>query len=176
MSYRNRRLKKHGVQLDITAFMNLIVVLVPFLLTSVVFSRLAILEMNLPAAAAGPTDVKPQQLQLEVIIRPQALEVSDRNSGLIKSIGNNAQGYDYLALSELIQQLKTRFPDKLEATILPEAQTSYDTLVQVMDTVRTVRTSKTGASVYRELFPEISIGDAPPAGDIKPSSKPDHAL
>ena len=172
MDYRKRRLKKHGVQLDITAFMNLIVVLVPFLLTSVVFSRIAILEMNLPAAAAGPTDIKPQHLQLEVIIRPNALEVSDRNSGMIKSVASNAQGYDYPALSEVMQLLKSRFPDILEATILSEPQTSYDTLVQVMDTVRTVRTSTTGASVYRELFPEISIGDAPPAGDIKPSSKP----
>ena len=74
MDYRKRRLKKHGVQLDITAFMNLIVVLVPFLLTSVVFSRIAILEMNLPAAAAGPTDIKPQHLQLEVLSAPTRLK------------------------------------------------------------------------------------------------------
>ena len=172
MSYRNRRLRRHTVQLDITAFMNLIVVLVPFLLTSVVFSRLAVLELNLPAAAAVPAEVK-QELQLEVIIRPQALEVSDRRSGLIKRIDNNAQAYDYLALSELMQQLKARFPDKLDATILSEPQTPYDTLVQVMDAVRTVRVTPAGAAgVHRELFPEISIGDAPPVGDITSKAAP----
>ncbi|HED18649.1 MAG TPA: biopolymer transporter ExbD, partial [Gammaproteobacteria bacterium] len=36
-------------ELDITAFMNLMVILVPFLLISAVFSRITILELDLPA-------------------------------------------------------------------------------------------------------------------------------
>jgi hypothetical protein len=56
-----------------------------------------------------------------------------------------------------MQQLKTRFPDKVEAAILAEPDTSYDILVQTMDAVRAARTS----SGHVELFPEISIGDAP---------------
>lgn len=159
MRSRKRRLRRHSVELDITAFMNLIVVLVPFLLTSVVFSRLAILELNLPAGAAGPTELK-RDLQLEITIRPEALEVGDRNSGLIQRIARNDQGHDYPALSELMQNLKARFPQKQEATILLESETAYDTLVQVMDAVR-VATPNAGTPARRELFPEISIGDAP---------------
>ena len=163
MSYRSRRMRKHAVALDITAFMNLIVVLVPFLLSSTVFSRLAILELNLPASASGPTSVK-EELQLEVIIRPDALEVSDRNHGLIRRIDNNADGYDYPALSRVQQQIKTQFPDKNAATILSEYNTAYDTLVQVMDAVRVAGSGTTMV----ELFPEISIGDAPAAGASAP--------
>jgi biopolymer transport protein ExbD len=50
---KSRRLRtrrsKDPADLDITAFMNLMVVLVPFLLITAVFSRLAVLELNLPA-------------------------------------------------------------------------------------------------------------------------------
>lgn len=153
-----RRLRRHPVELDITAFLNLIVVLVPFLLTSVVFSRLAVLELNLPAGAAAPTEVKPE-LRLEVIIRPDALEVSDRNVGLIQRLARTDKGHDYAALSNLMQQLKERFPQKQDATILLEPDTAYDTLVQVMDAMRIVPAE--GHERRRELFPEISIGDAP---------------
>ena len=162
MNYRKRRLKKHTVELDITAFMNLIVVLVPFLLTSVVFTRLAVLELNLPAAASGPTEIG-KNLQLEITIRPRAIEVGDRNAGLIQRVESNAQGYDYQALSDLMRQLKARYPDKLDATILSEPDTAYDTLVQVMDAVRSARAAQTGSHARVELFPEISVGDAPPA-------------
>lgn len=163
MSYRSRRMRKHAVGLDITAFMNLIVVLVPFLLSSTVFSRLAILELNLPASASGPASVT-EGLQLEIIIRPNALEVSDRNHGLIRRIDNNASGYNYPALSRVLQQVKTQFPDKNAATILSEYNTAYDTLVQVMDTVRVAG----DGTAMVELFPDISIGDAPAAGASVP--------
>jgi biopolymer transport protein ExbD len=167
MSYRKRRLKKHTVELDITAFMNLIVVLVPFLLTSVVFTRLAVLELNLPASASGPTEIE-KSLKLEITIRPQAIEVGDRNAGLIRRIDSTTQGYDYPALSDLMRQLKTRYPDKLDATILSESDTPYDTLVQVMDTVRSARVAQTGPNARIELFPDISIGDAPPPSRTGP--------
>lgn len=159
MRAHKRRLRRHSVELDITAFMNLIVVLVPFLLSSVVFSRLAVLDLNLPAAASGPVDVR-KDLQLEVTIRPDMLEVGDRNSGPIQRIPKKADGHDYRALSELMQQLKTRFPQKAEATILSEPETPYDTLVQVMDAVRVTHVQQGGVSRSMELFPEISIGDA----------------
>ncbi len=156
--------------LDITAFMNLIVVLVPFLLSSTVFSRLAVLELNLPAAASGPTSAK-QDLQLEVIIRPNAIDVSDRNRGLIRRIDDNATGHDYKMLSSVLQQVKTSFPEKLEATILSEPDTSYDTLVQVMDAVRVAKVFQADSVASVELFPELSIGDAPIDYATKPAAQ-----
>jgi biopolymer transport protein ExbD len=167
MGARSRRSRKHGIELDITAFMNLIVVLVPFLLSSAVFSHLSILDMNLPAAASGPTAVK-DTLQLEVIIRANALEVSDRNHGLIKRIDNISSGYDYNTLSLVMQQIKARFPESKEATILSEPDTAYDTLVQVMDVVRVAKVAQVGTAASVELFPDMSIGDAPVAASLAP--------
>jgi len=159
---RVRRLRKEAAHLEITAFINLIVVLVPFLLSTAVFSRLAIIDLTLPAQnAAALEQVKPDNLQLEVVVRPEALEVGDRIGGLIQRIPATATGPDLRALSQLIQQIKGRFPDKLEASVLAEPNTSYDTLVQVMDAVRSGHMAKDGKVVRSELFPQISIGDAP---------------
>jgi len=158
---RVRRLRKEAAHLEITAFINLIVVLVPFLLSTAVFTRLAVLDMKLPAQSSGVEQLKENNLQLEVVIRPDSLEVGDRIGGLIQRIPNAASGHDVRALSALMVQLKTRFPDKLDATLLAEPNTAYDTLVQVMDSMRGTYTAQ-GAKIMRaELFPDISIGDAP---------------
>jgi len=84
---------------------------------------------------------------------------------LLRRVDNTSAGYDFQTLSSLMQQLKARYPDKLAATILAEPDTSYDTLVHTMDAVRVARSSQVGRSV--ELFPEISVGDAPPAGKAR---------
>jgi biopolymer transport protein ExbD len=157
---RIRRLQKKPAQLEITAFLNLIVVLVPFLLSTAVFSRLAVLDLTLPAQSTAVEQLK-GDLQLEVVIRDDALEVGDRIGGLIMRIANTASGYDFHTLSQLMQELKARFPDKTEASVLAEPDTPYDVLVHTMDAVREGQVAQ-GANVVRaELFPDISVGDAP---------------
>ncbi len=160
-----RRLNKQPTDMNITAFMNLMVILVPFLLITAVFSRMTILELNLPPASSASNETR-QELQLEITIRQDALEVGDRHSGLIKRI-DNAGGYDFKTLSEVMKQIKARFPDKLSATILSEPDTSYDVLVQVMDAVRVTEAVQAGGVTQVELFPDVSIGDAPVRGKEK---------
>ena len=164
MRYR-RRLTKQPGDMNITAFMNLMVILVPFLLITAVFTRMTILELNLPPASSSSNETK-QELQLEITIHKDALEVGDRHSGLIKRI-DNVKGYDYKTLSEVMKQIKSRFPDKLNATILSEPDTSYDVLVQVMDAVRVAEVVQAGSVTRAELFPDVSIGDAPVHGKEK---------
>ena len=158
---RVRRLRKQGAHLEITAFINLIVVLVPFLLSTAVFTRLSVLDVSLPAQNTSVEQLKAEDLKLEVVIRPDALEVGDRIGGLIQRIPNAANGADVKALSALLVQIKTRFPDKADATLLAEPATSYDTLVQVMDTMREQIIPQGPKVAHAELFPNISIGDAP---------------
>ena len=158
---RVRRLRKTAAHLEITAFINLIVVLVPFLLSTAVFSRLAVIDLTLPAQNSGIEKVLPNNLRLEVVVRANGLEGGDRLGGLIKRIDNTAGGHDLAALSALMLEIKARFPDKTEATVLAEPNTPYDVLVQVMDAVRVSRVMQGKHAVDTELFPTISIGDAP---------------
>ena len=162
MRRKAHRRSRHDVaELNITAFMNLMVVLVPFLLITAVFSRMAILELNLPASNSTPADEPAAALSLEITIREGVIEIGDRNKGLLKVVRNNADGYDLKALSDYLTVVKRRFPDKVDATLLLEPDIEYDILVQVMDTVRVVEVVQSAAVVKAELFPEISIGDAP---------------
>jgi len=149
-------------ELNITAFMNLMVILVPFLLITAVFSRLAILELNLPGSSTEPVEPQDQTFQLEVIVRQDKIEIGDRNQGLLGIYPNNEEGeYDYEALSMKLTELKNRYPTKTDASILLESDIAYDTLVQVMDRVRLAEEVENEAIVRTDLFPDISIGDAP---------------
>jgi biopolymer transport protein ExbD len=154
-------LRKEAAHLEITAFINLIVVLVPFLLSTAVFTRLAVLDLQLPAQQSAVEQLKVNNLQLEVVIRKEALEVGDRIGGLIQRIARSADEHDVKALQSLMVQIKERFPDTREATLLAEPETSYDQLVQVMDAVRGTVTAQGAQLVRAELFPNISVGDAP---------------
>ena len=157
-----RRLRKEAAHLEITAFINLIVVLVPFLLSTAVFTRLSVIDLALPAQTNGQLEqLKAEDLKLEIVVRADALEVGDRIGGLIQRIPSTATGPDVRALQTLMQQIKTKFPDKADATVLAEPNTSYDTLVRVMDAMRAGHLAQGDKLVKAELFPNISIGDAP---------------
>ncbi|NIA27626.1 MAG: biopolymer transporter ExbD [Desulfobulbaceae bacterium] len=162
---RRRRGRHHNdetAELNITAFMNLMVILVPFLLMTAVFSRLAILELNLPGSSTEPVDPQEQTFQLEIIVRKGKIEVGDRNQGLLGIYPSNEEGdYDYDALSTKLSELKGKYPSKTDASILLEFDISYDTVVQVMDRVRVAVKIEDESIVRNELFPDISIGDAP---------------
>ncbi len=160
---RVRRLRRGPVGLDVTAFINLIVVLVPFLLSTAVFTRLSVLDLSLPAQSTGALEkLTAEKLNLEIVIRADAIEVGDRIGGLIQSIPKTAAGgYDIAALAALAKGIKERFPDKTDATVLPEPNVPYDVLVQVMDALRAGRQVQGAKVVDVALFPEISIGDAP---------------
>ncbi|HEY5568349.1 MAG TPA: biopolymer transporter ExbD [Gammaproteobacteria bacterium] len=158
--HRKRRMGE--TELNITAFMNLMVALVPFLLITAVFSRLTVLELNLPASQSEVTPEQTPEFQLEITVRENAIEVGDRNAGILSRIENSSDGYDLKELATYLQRVKRQFPNKADATLLLEPDIPYQTLVEVMDTVRVVElVSETSNELVKyELFPEIAIGDA----------------
>src|SRR5215472_4239546 len=169
-SYQYRKLERHSrkpAQLLLVPMIDIFTVLVTFLLMTAVFSRTVILQLNLPPPQ---TEFKepPPGLQLEVVVRKDELLVADRNSGPLHAVPNTAEGYNYDGLVEYLKFVKTKFPEKTEASILLEPDTAYDTLVQVMDHVRVFEAGEGVNTVQAELFPDISIGDAPASGTGPP--------
>ncbi len=161
--HRGRRSNVDTAELNITAFMNLMVILVPFLLITAVFSRLAVIELYLPGSSTEPADPQDQTFQLEVTVRQNRIVIGDRNLGALGIYPNSEDGYDYEALSKKLVEIKERYPEKTDVAILLEAEIPYDTLVQVMDRVRINETIDDIQKkiVRTDLFPDISIGDAP---------------
>ena len=160
------RLRKRHIrdaeELNITAFMNLMVILVPFLLITAVFSKIAILELNIPKGGGAADKNKKPELQLQIVIRENILDVQDGSVGLIKRFKLENNETNWKGVSDLLVQLKTKFPKKENVTLLVEPDISYQLMVKVMDKARTANIIQPGMTVETiDLFPSISIGDAP---------------
>jgi biopolymer transport protein ExbD len=161
-----KRRELEEADLDITPFMNLMIVLVPVLLISMVFSHITILQLNLPDLTGQVTPSAERNRQLEVVLRKSGFEVYFPSGVLIKTIDarktDNGEELDYTTLSLVLQEIKKQVKDKSDVLVLSEAEVSYQSLVSTMDTVRAFRTVVATSAVEVELFPEISLGDAPP--------------
>jgi biopolymer transport protein ExbD len=178
-----RRPKKEPPELNITTFLNLMVVLVPFLLITAVFSRITIMELSLPTGE-GSNDKNKQQLSVEVIVRQKGLEIGNGKQVLARfpllkeeDLGEDSfddegnlditQLYDLKLLSDYLVKIKGKYPDKTDAVVLMEPDIEYRVLIRVMDSVRSTfvkQESEDGTpDVLQQvvLFPDISIGDAP---------------
>jgi len=176
-----RRPKKEPPELNITTFLNLMVVLVPFLLITAVFSRITIMELSLPTGGGGASTK--QQLSVEVIVRQKGLEIGNGKQVLarfpllkeeeaenaVDDEGNTdiSKLYDLELLSEYLVKIKQKYPDKTDAIVLMEPDIEYRVLIRVMDAVRSTfvkqETEEGIPDVMQQvvLFPDISIGDAP---------------
>lgn len=166
-SYQVRKLLRHNrkpEELLLVPMIDIFTVLVTFLLMTAVFSRTVILELKLPPSNAEFVP-PPPGLQLEVVVRRDSLVVDDRNSGPLATFPNTATGYNYDALSKYLQQVKSKFPDKTDATVLLEKDIPYDVVVQVMDRTRVLEVNAGLNVVQYELFPDVSLGDAPAAAE-----------
>ncbi len=164
---RNRELA--DAELDITSFMNLMIVLVPVLLLSLVFNQMRILQVQLPLLSSGALAKEqelPQKLELEV--HADKLVVNYPAGQPLREIPPTAEGKrDFKALALFLQDLKLTFQQKQivkqDITLLLADNTDYQTMVTTMDTVRSFKTVVAASVVDAELFPKISFADLPKA-------------
>ena len=156
-----KRRTKPEYELDVSTFLNLMVVLIPFLLITAVFSRLTIVELSLPSSAGGAKTDQPA-FRIEVIVRESALE-STNGTVVIGTIPKVDDEYDLSTLSDFMMSLKREYPDHDTASVLLEPHIPYDYLIRVMDVVRSVEIAVGDSEEYKifALFTEISVGEAP---------------
>ena len=156
-----KRNKGNTYDIAVTTFLNLMVVLIPFLLITAVFSRLTIVELDLPSNANGAA---PQQesFRIEVIVREPGIEISN-GTAVIASVPKKDGDYDLESLSEMMVALKQQYPHIDTASVLMEDFIPYDYLIRVMDIVRTVEVPTNVENEYElyALFSDISVGEAP---------------
>ena len=143
-------------ELDMTTFLNLMVVLVPFLLITAVFSRITIVELDMPSSQGGAAADDPD-FRIEVIVRDEGFEVTNGRV-TIAAIPLDEGDYDLATLTDVAVALKRDHPDATRASVLLEPQVEYDHLIQVMDAVRSA-----SAADHFEIEDAEAAGDAPPA-------------
>jgi len=158
-----RHLHKHEhSEINLVSMIDMMTILVFFLLVHGGFVRLAVLQLNLPSAEST-SQPEPPAFELEITVRESGIEIGDRSTGLINRVEKTDSGYDYPQLSEHLTRIKEQFPTKEEATVLVEPYIPYEVVVAVMDRVRVAEKRDDALNrVNRvELFPQVSVGDAP---------------
>jgi len=164
-SFTNRGRKPAEVML--VPMIDIFVVLVTFLLMTAVFSRITILQLDLPSANDGSAGAPPE-FRLEVIVRESGFELTNGQQ-LIAALPKIDGEYDWATLSQLTQQLKSEHPDVDDASVLMERTVKYDYLIQVMDAIRSVDLPVNGEPAAgsivptkrTQLFTNIAVGEAP---------------
>ena len=157
---RNHARYKGRNGINIVPMLDIFTILLFFLIFTAVFSKTHIVELNLPAQSSEPLKL-PEGLQLEVVVRKDGLLVQDKNSGPLQPFPNTAGGYDFDGLNSYLTRVKSRFPEMKSATVLLEQNIPYDTIIATMDAVKSYEGTLDGQPARGELFPQISLGDAP---------------
>lgn len=150
--------------IDVTAFMNLMIVLVPVLLLSMTFTQITVLDISLPELGGGSAVSEDAQAKLEVVIEDDGFKVFYPSDKMIQDIPNvqSEEGleHDYRQLSLVLQEVKKQLHDKDDILLLSQPGVEYQVLIQAMDAAKSYKTVLAASLVEVELFPNISLGDA----------------
>jgi len=175
MPHRSRtKALQQEADLDITPFMNLMIVLVPVLLLSMVFTRITVIDLQLPEQA-GESSAELQQQQVELVLSANGLAVNFPEGVLLREIPNLSseaaekndefETPDYAVLSSVLQELKrhlrSKDADRRNINFLIEENTPYAQIISAMDSVRSYKTVVATSVVNAELFPDIAFADLP---------------
>ena len=160
------RRKPQEVELDMTSFMNLMIVLVPVLLLNMTIASTTILDIKLPASSESSSEDQPENQQIELIIHEDYMTLNYPAGVFVDKFPRQDGKYDYKALTEKLKQIKPVIEEaigkpKRDIMILSEEKTDYQTLVSAMDAVKSFDAVVAASLVEAELFPDISLGDAP---------------
>ncbi len=150
--------------IDVTAFMNLMIVLVPVLLLSMTFTQITVMDITLPELTGSDSVSASAQSALEVEINADGFKIYYPTNVMIQDIPakqtDEGLTYNYRQLSLVLQEVKSQLKEKSDILLLTSPDVQYQTLVQTMDTVKSYQTVVAASLVEIELFPEISLGDA----------------
>lgn len=164
MKYSNKYNDTDQAELDVTSFLNLMIVLVPVLLLSMTFTQITVLEISLPELAGGTQNSGETLSQLEVVIDDEGYKVYFPENTLIKDIPkverDGEQVYDYRMLSLVMQEVKQQEAEKTDILLLAQPEVSYQQLVFTMESVKSYKTMIAASVVEIELFPQITLDDA----------------
>lgn len=170
----SRRKSHHGPpEINLIPILDTMVTLIGFLLFTTSFLSIVAIESPLPQSseASVADQIKEKPLQLTLTLREKDVEVWSPFAKIeTKKIPHSQPGQpDTKAIHEALIEVKKKFPDEQTAVIVPEKDTTYDTLIGVMDVVRTLEASdppiylknqKTGLDEpLKNLFPKVIFGN-----------------
>ena len=168
-----RRSKQEPAELNLVPFIDAMVTLIGFLLFTTSLMAIVSIESPFPSASSKMTQekLKEKPLQLTLSIRENESEIwSPFDRVKSRKIPHSEEGQpDIPAIHLAMTEVKQEFPLETKVVVVPAAGTSYDVLISVMDSVRTVdatdppifiKNPATGNDeLVKTLFPEVIFGN-----------------
>ncbi len=126
------------VDLDIRPFMNVLLILIPFLASVAVYTRISTLEMRLPpnvsTALAAAQSEKPK-LKITVVLRSDIIGITYGDAWL-DSIPRAGNEYNYAKLRTALEQRRNTIETKNEILVAVKDDIRFQFVVRVMDACR----------------------------------------
>ena len=145
---KGRRNSDEDTELNMIPIMNIFLVIIPFLLTSVSFFHIKAISTSVPVMA-NSTDVsgKAEKIKLMVIVEmlqgemrlsatAEELELQElaQFEQLIKL--QTAGIYPLMELNEYLQSIKSTYPASDTLILIPDETVIYESIIQAMDAAR----------------------------------------
>jgi biopolymer transport protein ExbD len=137
---QRRRHHNEDADIDLTAVMNIFLILIPFLLLTAVFVKIAILELSLPNLEKKSSTVQRQAEPKSVVlnflfIRDDGFEFKSPEFKF-SPIPKTNNTYNWQELIKQLEMAKTKYPDSKDIIIAPDNSIKYETIITVMDHCR----------------------------------------
>jgi len=173
MAYRPSYRRSHSaeeVEVNMTPVMNLMVVLIPLLLSSAQYIKIGVIDLNLPPAVGtsvsqlGAPKEAEKKLDLAVTITDKGFYISS-SLAILKSADGEGPTiplseigeYDFENLSRKLYEIKKKalgdFADTEKIVIQAEPDINYQLLVNTLDSARAISMEN---RTYT-LFPDVSL-------------------
>ena len=162
------RRERKPAELLLVPMIDIFTVLVTFLLMTAVFSRIAVMQIDLPSSVAAKPEAP--KFRLEIVVRQDGFELSDGKQ-LIGNIPKANGAYDLNALAERVLAVKREHPTAEDASVLSEPKVPYDELVQVMDAIRSADLPATDELVAGQPVPGGQVPGAQVPGAQVPGAQ-----
>ena len=133
--------REEPIDLDMTPMMNMLIILISFLVTMVVFTHLAVIRFDLPtssqateAAGDSASNAAPE-IDLTLAISEGGFQIIGEGKKQ-DPIPKTRDGYDFTGLGNALAQLRAQYPSARSVVLLIEPDVLYEDIVATMDVCR----------------------------------------
>lgn len=123
------------IDIDVKPMMNVLLILIPFLVSLAVYTRLSIIELSLPpnitSISAGASEGKPK-LRLTIVVAPQYCALTYGET-MLDSFPRIEKQYPLDMLKESLLRNRSRADITDEVVVAPHDGIIFDNVVNIMD-------------------------------------------
>jgi biopolymer transport protein ExbD len=137
--------------LDVTPIMNILVILIPFLVSMAVFTQIAAISFSLPPAATEDEEPEEEKkkdnatLDISIAITDKGFTITGTRQVLPLIPKRNGK-YNLPALNKVLREIKMRYPRQEDIVLIIEGDVFYEDIVAVMDLCRDAHFPNIGMS------------------------------